>query len=160
MNRRFFSLRVCLISFLLFTSFPSICFSQNTYSSSIKEVYELQEKCGKLSGEMFRKEYGNGIINTDDGQMISNYQNHYNKKLNKCFIIIFTEHYPKNKNTKETKETGVLLMKRLYDINEHKEYGFFSKFRNITHPSECYLLNKSCSSGREWSFLVKPYMEE
>jgi hypothetical protein len=83
----------------------------NVYSSSLKEDYELQERCGKRCDERFKKEFGNGIVNTDDGQMISVYNNHYNKKLNKCFILITTTNYPKDK------KEDVLLMKVIYDIN-------------------------------------------
>ena len=126
---------------------------QNTYSSS-KEDYGLQVRCGKQTSEFFKKEYGDGISTHKDGQMISGYQNHYNKKLNKCFIIITSTVYPKDK------KTDVLLMKGIYDFNENKEYGSFSKYQNNNSPIVCILSGKKCNSEKEWDSLVNPYMEE
>lgn len=87
-------------------------------------------------------------------QMMVTYQNHYNKKLNKCFLILTFTNYPKDKRTE------VSYMKRLVDFNENKEYGAFSKFSKKTYPFGCRFLDKSCESEREWDLLVKPYMEE
>ena len=127
---------------------------QNTYSSSKEEDYKLQERCGKYCDEMFRKVYGNGLTSDENSSIISGYQNHYNKKLNKCFILITSKDYPKDK------KTDVLLMKNIYDFNENKEYGSFSKFRKDVTPSDCNISEKTCNSEQEWDLLVKPYMEE
>lgn len=85
---------------------------------------------------------------------MSSYVNHYNKKLNKCFILITTTHYPKDK------KTDVLLMKVIYDINENLPYGNFDKYNKTTNPWCCNVLEKVCKYEREWDLLVKPYMEE
>jgi hypothetical protein len=124
------------------------------YSSSTKEDYELHEKCGKRCEEVFKKEYGKGITSDKSGQMMSNYQNHYNKKLNKCFINITTTNYPKDK------KTDILIMKNLWDVNENKEYGSFIRWRKSSTPNDCRVLDKSCGSENEWDLLVKPYMED
>jgi len=58
--------------------------SANSYAASTKEEYELQERCGKRAEEIFRIEYRNG---NKAGKM-SNYTNHYNRKLNRCFVIV------------------------------------------------------------------------
>lgn len=148
MSKNYLGIIIILIcSFLLL---PQI-----TYSSS-KDDYELQVKCGKQSEEKFEKYYGsNGMTKTEDGdQLLSNYENHYNKKLHKCFVILTTTNYTVKK------ETGVLTMKNLYDINENKEYGSFSKFQNNNSPIVCKVLDKFCKSEKEWDKLVKPYMTE
>lgn len=125
----------------------------NTYSSS-KEDYELQEKCGKRCDEMFRKDYGNG---TDNKGMISNYQNHYNKKLNKCFFLIMNTSVSRNKKTNKVES---LIMRNLFDVNENKEYGSFVRWSYSFTPNDCRVLEKYCKSESEWDSLVKPYMEE
>ena len=51
-----------------------------------KVDYQLQERCGKKCEEFFKEKYGNGILN--DGKTIVTYQNHYNKKLKKCFFLM------------------------------------------------------------------------
>jgi hypothetical protein len=56
------------------TSFLSIVGCNN--QKSTKELYQLQEQCGKSSEEYYKKNYGG------EGW----YTSHYNKKLNKCFI--------------------------------------------------------------------------
>jgi hypothetical protein len=118
-----------------------------------KQIYELQEKCGKRCEDMFKKEY-KFVNTTKDGQMMNSYQNHYNQKLNKCFILVTTTNYPSDK------KTDVLVMKVLFDINENKEYGSVDKFRKQPVPSSCNVLNKICTSEQEWDLLVKPYMED
>jgi hypothetical protein len=125
---------------------------QNIYSSSSKkEDYELQEKCGKQSKEYFEKEYGQGIRVYDGGQSETiTFQNHYNEKLNKCFIILTTKGFIKN-------EVKSYYKKSLFDINENNEYGFFYM---TTTSFICNLFGKKCNSEQEWDSLVKPYMEE
>ena len=160
MKKMFLSILIVFFT----TSFMSLvgCNNQNPTKEkssvqekrNVKEEYELQDKCGQRTSEFFKKEYGNGIDNSKDGIMMSGYQNHYNKKLNKCFILITSKDHPKDK------KMDVLLMKNIYDFNENKEYGSFSKFRKDVTPSDCNVLEKTCNSEQEWDSLVKPYMEE
>lgn len=71
-----------------------------------KEQYQLQEQCGKKGEEFYKKNFN------DSGF----YQNHYNKKLNKCFILVDdSEKYRKN----------------LFEVNELKIYGSFSTEKGI-----------------------------
>jgi hypothetical protein len=51
------------------------------------ERYNLQERCGKFAAEVFAKEWGTGFSNTDNGQTIADYRNHYNFRLKKCFYL-------------------------------------------------------------------------
>lgn len=105
----------------------------------LKVDYDLQEKCGKRSEEWVKKEY-NGVSFT------YNYKNHYNKKLNKCFVIV---HYL----------VGSDYFEFLYDVNENNELGSISKM-NKGMSTSCYISGKECKSKEEWDLLVKPYMEE
>jgi hypothetical protein len=90
----------------------------NSYAASTKEEYELQERCGKRAEERFKKEYGSETT-------MSNYSNHYNRKLNKCFILVTQTIH----NDKETREMlGISTIRTLVDINENKVYGGFFKF--------------------------------
>ena len=95
-----------------------------------KDDYELQDKCKKSSEELFNREWKN-IEH-------SSYQNHYNKKLNKCFISY------------RNLSSGFGLI----DIQEHKPIGGC-----LTNGS-CYMLGKGDIKIDEWYKLVKPYMEE
>jgi hypothetical protein len=160
MKRKLF-LSILIVFFT--TSFMSLvgCNNQNptkeqssVSEKELKDEYNSRDKCGKRCEEYFRKEYGNGSNNTYSGQMMSGYQNHYNKKLNKCFIIITNTSIPNDK------ETDVLLMKSIYDFNENKSYGDFDKYNKKNNPEHCNVLDKKCESESEWDSLVKPYMEE
>lgn len=140
---------LCTITFLLFI------FVSYGYAEPNKIIYELQEKCGKICNEMFQKEYGKGGIKGDkDETLVSNYSNHYNSKLNRCFILITTTTIPRGK------ERNALVMKTLFDINENKEYGAFSKFQKESVPFGCMVGDKGCKSQAEFEALIKPYMEE
>jgi hypothetical protein len=133
--------------------FIGIIFSlfANSCTAQIKEEYELQERCGKRAEEVFRKEYGH--------ETISNYYtNHYNRKLNKCFILV-TETV-KQWDKELIEKLGVSsTYKTLLDINEKKPYGIFRKLSKGTLMN-CEVLEKHCNSESEWDALVKPYMEE
>jgi len=137
------------IIFMLTFSF--LLLPSNIYSSSIKEKDELQEKCGKYCEEYFSKTYGNGIIEVDNGQENWTYDNHYNKKLNKCFILTTTLVSTKNK-------TSGGKRKEIFDILEETSYGEFMMIDG--QLIFCNVLKEKCRFENEWDLLVKPYMEE
>ena len=128
-----------------------------SYAISDKEAYELQERCGKRAADYF-KGYVSGIENTEDVKFRTIYTNHYNRKLNKCFILFTTFGSPMSKE--DIQKLGISIDKILWDINENKRYGNFFKFHNIPEPMMCEVSDKSCHSEFEWDALAKPYMEE
>jgi hypothetical protein len=120
----------------------------------LKEDYDLQERCGKRCDEVFTKGFGKeGITNDKGSQMMSNYTNHYNKKMNKCFMVIASTTY--NPKTKD-----VVIMKNIFDVNENKDYGSVIKVGARPTTNGCLVLDKKCNSEEEWDSLIKPYMEE
>jgi hypothetical protein len=117
-------------------------------------VYELQERCGKRAQEVFNKEYGNGNFSKDGKTFIITYTNHYNRRLNKCFVILKAISFSEKKD-----KLGMLTDKTLWDINEMKQYGSFDQFFKGELFS-CQVLDKGCNSEIEWDSLVKSYMED
>ena len=85
-----------------------LCFS--TYVSAQPNKEELQERCGKLAAEVFAKEWGTGTSNTDYGQTIADYRNHYNFRLNKCFYLELSATYPRRIGE------GQFSSSRLFDL--------------------------------------------
>ena len=149
--------RVILLMALIFMGIIFTLFG-NSHAAPIKEEYELQERCGKRAEERFKEGYGNSIVSNGDGTVImSNYTNHYNRKLNKCFVLVMSTSIPKDKTTRE--KYGISTDKTLWDLNENKEYGGFFKFSKHA-LMRCDVLEKHCNSENEWDSLVKPYMEE
>jgi hypothetical protein len=116
-------------------------------AASIKEIYELQEKCGKSSAEFFKHMYGSGH---EVKGILQFYDCHYNKKLNKCFIRIGNIC-----NNEEGKQESLML--ELHDVQGNKQYGFFSE---SSDKMTCLVLDKICRSKEQWNTLAKPYMEE
>jgi hypothetical protein len=132
-------------------------FAATGYAEPNKVQYELQERCAKRASEFFQKEYGNGIEdNGGGGQNYTYFVNHYNARLNKCFIS-WTRYFflpkgdPPNSIRKE---------RSVVDVNERREYGYFEKF-NEGAPG-CRVEGKLChvDSESEWEALIKPYMDD
>lgn len=134
------------------------------------EEYNLSEQCGKQSEVFFKIKYRltNGDEPTPDvsyrnadgiGSSQYNYRNHYNKKLNKCFIRSETV------NVSGTDKSINFSILSLDDVNEHKQYGeyigdYMDLGKKPLNPPMCYVSGYKCKSYEEWDALIKPYMEE
>jgi len=113
---------------------------------SAKEIAKLQEKCEKRTKKIFSKQYNDGTIENKKGTFLYKYKHHYNKKLNKCFMVVI--------------EDGVLeRYKKLLDVDENNSFGSV-RVNNEQENLGCYLSEKKCKSEEGWDSLVKPYMEE
>ena len=119
----------------------SLILAGSAQAQSLKEKYELSERCGKQAAETFRKDW-KGFPSKR-----ANYENHYNSRLNKCFYIEIT-------NTYERK-IGLSRAMRLYDLYENKEIAGYDKL-----VGACYVQEKQCASEAEWRALIKPFMED
>jgi hypothetical protein len=58
----------------------SLCVT--SHAQSRKEIYELQERCGKRAAEVFDQDFPK-----DQRKGLENFENHYNVQLNKCFLL-------------------------------------------------------------------------
>lgn len=131
------------------------------YAASVKEEYELQERCKKSVDTWFQKEWdGRGTHEDKDFVTMVDYQNHYNKKLNKCFVLeTITVVDKKSKNN-----TRHIV---LFDINENKQYAdFFTNWKSLYIEGAGWVLDMRssneirCRDKGTWDGLIKPYMEE
>ena len=80
-----------------------------------KVGYELADRCAKSSQAIFESKYaamGNGGV-------YASFQNHYNPKLNGCFMVITTVSF-----TNRYKTHWILL--ELLNVNENRELGQFT----------------------------------
>lgn len=125
--------------------------------TTTKEEYDLHEQCSKRCQEVFRKEYGD---NGEKGTYANTYwkctyQNHYNKKLNKCLYLLscFGEYRDYNYRL-------FINDNKLIDVNEGKEYGHYLDRNTQPGSAVCESQGKECTSIGEWESLIKPYMEE
>lgn len=133
--------------------FPIYSYGQNNSPISEKqkiEGYNLQERCGQQSEEFFYKKYGKKFESFEGGFMTSVYRNHYNKKMNKCFILSVYE-------LKSHKDGLFYSQHILTDIHENTIYG---ELRVDNDKTECYVLKTKCKSNEEWFILIHPYMND
>jgi hypothetical protein len=122
--------------------------SRNASAEADKLKYELQERCGQTALAAFNRD--------NPGQGIASYENHYNLRLNKCFVLYTTTFF----NSKTTN-----LSLTIFDVNENKEYGeyFGTQDSQRQHPLAtlyCTVRDILCHSEDEWRQLTKSYMEE
>jgi hypothetical protein len=115
---------------------------------------EYQEKCAEQARKAFKE---TGFKPKD----MAGYENHYNAKLNKCFIMI--------ENTDATYAPTIWTHKTLSDAYEGKSYGEYhwhtvkdKKFWEVP-PFQCKVLLASgeehiCKSDDEFQELSKFYM--
>lgn len=149
-----------LLSFVIMSlsiSYYFVLFLPNTQKSSIEsasksaaETLELENKCFAAASAFFKE---NGFDPKNCG-----FQNHYNSKINKCFINI---------KSAIIEEDGRLGFHRsLYDVYNRKKYGEYSwkpeEGKNYweVKPSTCFVLDKSCQAIEDYESFIKVYMEE
>ena len=110
---------------------------------------ELQDKCAKQAAAVFK----------DSGwadESMAGYQNHYNERLDKCFVMMV--------NTKDV--SGKLRhIRRLTDAFEGRELGYF--WKDVTDTAgviDCRVTLPSgqeqhCRAVEEFDQLVKVYVQ-
>lgn len=129
-------LRVGLLIVLLIT--VSGC------SNSSTTTIGLQEKCSEKAKEFFDN-YDAGVSTKDK------YSNHYNEKLDKCFVLMAT--YNEGK-------AGYVEGNYLYNVYENISVGYKAGFKG-EKPYSCNVGESNCDwNNEEWGKLIKPYMEE
>ena len=143
-------MKTLIITFVLTILSAEVLAADNTL---LKAEYDLQERCGKRAEEIYRKDWGGeGVINHKDYQQVSGFTNHYNKKLNKCFILISSQLFWTNYAYRESYE--------LWDINDNKLYGNYYSDYSLGALLHCNLLDTWCNSYKAWESLTKPFMND
>jgi hypothetical protein len=118
--------------------------------SKKKEMYELQEHCGRSTEQWVKARPGE----------ILNYRSHYNAHLNKCFVLATL--------SPDISNNFYSSFDILYDVNENKEYGHRTiRFDNKGAESDqCFIRGKYFGGSTEhqvkqkWDEFVKEIMEE
>lgn len=120
-----------------------------------KVLYELQERCGKQATEWFVWEWGrSGIVNTKDGQIMADFQNHYNSKLNTCVVLLNTTNITTKKPTPTTFSSNTL-----FDILDNKAIG---ECWDTGAPVviNCHVLTDTYTSFEGWRTAVRSYLQQ
>jgi hypothetical protein len=121
--------------------------------------YDLQAKCSKDARAWFNENWSR-----DKDTVLLDFTNHYNKKGNKCFILV-EFHY--NNNFVGPGGTGWTNHMSLWDIYENSKYGelvenHYTYFKpTVTTSNElvtCDMLGQKCKSMDEFNGFIRPYL--
>lgn len=113
-----------------------------------KQIYELRKECGQSSLEFSQR------VKLCDGK--GSYKNHYNLKLNVCFIYMTA-------SCGGDKVKGAQFRSEaLIDVNENKDYGNYIGSGKIVgdKPAMCSVGNRHCKNLLEFQELIQPYLAE
>ncbi len=136
-------MKTTIAALLLLILVPGIC-----NAGALKDEYELKKKCGVEAGEYFVSIHGNGQPTKDNNNNTSGYTNHYNKKLNACYILTWSSNGKDNS-------------KMLEDVHENAMIGLMSYEANSAgNTYYCNVGEKQCSTIKEFDKLIKPYMTQ
>lgn len=121
------------------------------------KTLDLQEQCAKQAREEFK-------FMKWDKEPLASYTNHYNAKLNKCFVEI-------QSTDAKTAPPDIITNKTVSDAFEGKGYGEYiwksdrvKKYWEVP-PLQCKVTlpsgeDKFCHSSDEFDQLLKQYMEQ
>jgi hypothetical protein len=127
-------------------------------TDSIKEERKSQAWCDVRAETYFKRFYGSGYYKGSEGISLSHYISYYNRRLNRCFVLLTDQLIPRN--VEEMEKHGNTTGRELWDIDENRMYGCYLKFDKLKKPVKCEVLGKGCHSEGEWDSLVKKYMQE
>jgi hypothetical protein len=153
------------------TSFLVVFFTIIMVSSvNAQSTLALQEKCANGARENFERTFcGNQSLIYQSGCFVTDpfgtfywwYEHHYNKKLDRCFLLAYGHTGRKGQPKFDDH--------RLIDVFEGKVNPVATYFTNavddknlLLHPDvlECRVGGKQCKSLEEFQNLIRPYMEE
>ena len=138
------NLKVVLISIIIVFIFVySFYFLQYLKINQNQLVYNLQSKCSKEAESFYLK-------NKDP--LSVKYENYYNEKMNKCFILV--------KTTNPTDHGGGGgTHTDLYDINSNVLYA--ELWQTEDYPVFCSFnfLKEKCSSVEDFQYIIQKYMK-
>jgi hypothetical protein len=122
--------------------------------------YDLQEKCSRDAKAWFHENW-----QADNDTTLLTYSNHYQKAMNKCFILV-EYHY----NSKLAGPGGSSWTNRmeLWDVIENNQYADFGEnhytYYKLADSSNgevviCSVSGQQCKSLQEFNSLIAPYAQ-
>jgi hypothetical protein len=126
-------------------------------SVNCQSTLALQEKCVEGAKKLVLETGGCDQVKSYDDYLHScEYRCHYNKKLDKCFLLWdFCNLYHKGSKIPEA-----LRHTRHIDVVDVFERGQVGRYNNSITFGDCWVGDKKCNSLEEFEALIKPYMEE
>ena len=125
------------------------------------QEFDLQAKCGKDARSWFNENWSR-----DKDTVLLDFTNHYNAKLNKCFILV-EFHY--NSTLAGPGGSSWTNDMALTDVYENAKYADFAENHvtnwkpNLNTTQEvitCDVQGTKCKTGDEFNNLIRPYMND
>jgi len=129
-----------------------------------KAAYELQMQCARDAREWFTYAQRSGQLSTKAAVKSAEFKNHYNARLNKCFLLatstIDSPVYPLANNTRF----------ELFDISENVTVARLQTMSDVIGGQPvidrviiCHIEQKYCGDGfsaKQWHEAIRSYMED
>ncbi len=122
---------------------------------------DLQAKCSRDARAWFNENWSR-----DKDTILLDFTNHYNKKLNKCFVLV---EYHYNSNFAGNGGSSWTNDMEISDVYENAKYGRFGENHytywkptasTSSQVISCELLDQKCKTVQEFEQLVRPYMND
>lgn len=116
--------------------------------------YDLQAKCSKDAKTWFNENWSR-----DKDTELLDFTNHYNKSMNKCFILVEYNYTLGDGSARWVNDMT------LWDVYENAKYASFDETHMMTARTDdrvitCELSDKKCKTGEEFNDLVRPYLNK
>ena len=127
--------------------------------TSAAAEYDLQSRCSNEARAWFNQNWS-----SDTNTLLLHFTNHYNKKLNKCFIIV--ENHRKNLYLSDGSWVNEIT---LTEVQENNQYGTFRedhevilkpKYHVEEKTGDCAVNGKTCKSLNDFNQLSSEYMND
>jgi hypothetical protein len=146
------------------TPMPTPQLAQPAKAQTLKEVYELRERCASDTAAWFKRNYSEPQKLTPPAAGASitasapEYQNHYSQAQSGCFAILSQVTSIKGSAHSKTQDSTI-LSKTLWDVNENSKLGSFV-LKSPAEMTTCNVLGAACTSQEQWLDMAKPYVAE
>jgi hypothetical protein len=126
---------------------------QRTDAQVTATKWEQEQQCAKSAADFF-----NGS-NWTQSNVSSGYDNHFDHKLNKCFILV---------KTWSSQGGSFFFGRLLMDVNGGTQSALATYSKQVpsgvaeymVKPFVCTMLDRYCHTDEEFDAFVKPYMEQ
>ena len=120
--------------------------------------YDLQAKCAKDAKTWFRENWRDVVASTS---ILLDYTNHYNKAMNKCFIVV-EYHYTFDKDignwTNNVTLWDVYENVKIAEFNESHSIEYKPTTATVDRVVTCEVAGTKCTALQQFNNLCRPYM--
>jgi hypothetical protein len=111
--------------------------------------YDLQAKCSRDAKTWFNENWSR-----DKDTLLLDFTNHYNKSMNKCFILV-------EYNYSIGANGSWVSSSQLSDVYENSKFATFAEHHSASTDDRvniCELSDKKCKTPEEFNDFVRPYL--